>query len=628
LEKFHINPNLVVALEEDETHNIALDSDGKITMQLTLIDANHCIGACMFLLEGYFGNILHTGDFRYDALILEHAALREYRSNNKILDLLCLDDTFLDPDYDFPTREVAGNQVLQIIDKYAGFDKKIVIGMDTLGKEELLIAISLKLKSLIVVEEERLNMLNVIRKVVNIPDVFTHDENQGRVIVVKKKDLYKKMTQIRQYGTPVIGIMPSGWSASAMQKAANNNWVHMVPYSLHSSYNELITFVRALTPRQLYSVSKHNNANLRMVLGHLCSENHSTKNTLSISEVPRSVRTMMELYREQSIPGYTPKSRSLKLKKVSPTISPPKTKGLRIGVSNTKKWKDQVVDLTDSFEKEVHIVDENTDVQMQAKSNCEHVSDLIIREKELEDVLHLLSGFSEEQNDLTDSNNNVEEFTISNQNSLTDALNFVQNLDIKAFVEAENELVRSQISNEIFMEKDIQEETNCEDIIHNLFQYAPKNRNQCFESVSQVVLQNSQAWSQNNSHSQYNDVLNMRLNNNNPLKRKNSIIEQEPNKIRKSLSSNHLLRINPNESENKFESEKYDFCNLGNPSVNKLENNYLSQPRRDIKQVIVHQTPHISKVDNILIEYTSPKDNVFLEEDQESHEVDIFSLLE
>jgi hypothetical protein len=336
----------------------------------------------------------------------------------------------------------------------------------------------------------------------------------------------------------------------------------------------------------------------------------------------------MELYREQSIPGYTPKLRSLKLKKVSPSISPPKTKGLRIGVSNTKKWKDQVVDLTDSFEKEVHIVDENTDVQMQAKSNCEHVSDLIIREKELEDVLHLLSGFSEEQNDLTGASNNVEEFTISNQNSLTDALNFVQNLDIKAFVEAENEVVRSQISNEILMEKDIQEETNCEDIIHNLFQYAPKNRNQCFESVPQVVLQNSQVWSQNNSHSQYNDFLNMRLNNNNPLKRKNSFIEQEANKSRKSLTSNHLLRINLNESENKFESEKYDFCNLGNPSVNKIENNYLSQPRRDIKQVIVHQTPHISKVDNILVEYTSPKDNVFLEEDQESNEVDIFSLLE
>ena len=66
-------------------------------MQVKIIDANHCPGSCMFLLEGYFGTILHTGDFRFDPKILEHI------KDNKI-DTLYLDDTFCSPEYDFPPR--------------------------------------------------------------------------------------------------------------------------------------------------------------------------------------------------------------------------------------------------------------------------------------------------------------------------------------------------------------------------------------------------------------------------------------------------------------------------------------------------------------------------------------------
>ena len=41
-----------------------VEAGGGEMISVTPLDANHCLGAVMYLFEGYFGRILHTGDFR------------------------------------------------------------------------------------------------------------------------------------------------------------------------------------------------------------------------------------------------------------------------------------------------------------------------------------------------------------------------------------------------------------------------------------------------------------------------------------------------------------------------------------------------------------------------------------
>ena len=53
-------------LEYDESVVVYADGHGgRVPITVTPINAYHCPGSAMFLFEGYFGTILHTGDFRY-----------------------------------------------------------------------------------------------------------------------------------------------------------------------------------------------------------------------------------------------------------------------------------------------------------------------------------------------------------------------------------------------------------------------------------------------------------------------------------------------------------------------------------------------------------------------------------
>lgn len=58
---------------------------------ITAIEANHCPGAVMFMFEGDFGRILHTGDFRFHPQILKSSGISIFfrRKKNNYKDYTC-----------------------------------------------------------------------------------------------------------------------------------------------------------------------------------------------------------------------------------------------------------------------------------------------------------------------------------------------------------------------------------------------------------------------------------------------------------------------------------------------------------------------------------------------------------
>ena len=83
-QKFKIKPELIVRisssstppsyypppfpqaeLEVGESRILHVDTlKERVSISVSVLDANHCPGSAMFLFVGYFGRILYTGDFR------------------------------------------------------------------------------------------------------------------------------------------------------------------------------------------------------------------------------------------------------------------------------------------------------------------------------------------------------------------------------------------------------------------------------------------------------------------------------------------------------------------------------------------------------------------------------------
>ncbi|XP_032074408.1 5' exonuclease Apollo isoform X1 [Thamnophis elegans] len=272
--RLKVAKQLIRPLEVGASHVVALDDIGKETMTVTLIDANHCPGSVMFLFEGYFGVILYTGDFRYAPNMQQDPVLR----NSKLINCLYLDNTNCRPNTILPSREQATEQIKKLIRDHP--DHRVKIGTYSLGKESLLVELAQEFHTWIVVSHQKLELLQLLE----IEDVFTSEKGAGWIHAVDFSEICKETITNWNRSHPTIAILPT----SRPVKISHPN-MHVVPYSDHSSFQELLEFVAWLKPCSIIPVVKNDLCQVYFQQ-YLSSENYS----LLESKIPESVKQAMK----------------------------------------------------------------------------------------------------------------------------------------------------------------------------------------------------------------------------------------------------------------------------------------------------------------------------------------------
>lgn len=289
VERYDIDASLISPLETGCSHILYIDSDQIEQMSVTVIDAHHCPGSVMFLFEGYFGKILYTGDFRFDSEMKDDPMMR----NLLHADTLYLDNTYNSPKCVFPSREESFKQMIEIIQSHEDFHIKI--GLRNLGKEDLLVKIAVDLNEWIKVPPSFFQLAELL----DLPDVFITGETDARIEVVPFYSISNKNIERWNKECPTIALLPTSlYTGLEMSPFCNQENVYIVPYSDHSSFDELIEFVKLIKPGCIYPIvcgetrgpfgsSISDRADISVFEPYLC--NKQGRN----NEIPESVKRWM-----------------------------------------------------------------------------------------------------------------------------------------------------------------------------------------------------------------------------------------------------------------------------------------------------------------------------------------------
>ena len=134
---------------------------------------------------------------------------------------------------------------MEIIDNNKG--SNVYIKTYNLGKEEILITLADHYKTKIVVSEERYkDILGMKLR----PECFTTDTSKSWIFCIKYQVLPE---DIRKEDKHSIFIKPTGW-ANIKKYQFSEGGYYTIPYSSHSNYQELESFVKAICPGKLVCV--------------------------------------------------------------------------------------------------------------------------------------------------------------------------------------------------------------------------------------------------------------------------------------------------------------------------------------------------------------------------------------
>eukprot|EP00579_Thalassiosira_antarctica_P031049 CAMPEP_0202032200 /NCGR_PEP_ID=MMETSP0905-20130828/65400_1 /ASSEMBLY_ACC=CAM_ASM_000554 /TAXON_ID=420261 /ORGANISM="Thalassiosira antarctica, Strain CCMP982" /LENGTH=983 /DNA_ID=CAMNT_0048596055 /DNA_START=87 /DNA_END=3037 /DNA_ORIENTATION=+ len=280
------------------TPTVIASKDKPVTV--TLLNANHCPGAIMFLFEVGNKKILHVGDFRWHReLMMQMPQLRAFSNSSPRLDEIFFDTTYCDTKYALPTQEEAIGAAIEVAVKEMAISKKdikmktlFLFGSYTIGKEKIYLSVAEKLKMKVYVDSRRYRILSSLEWPKERMQLFTKNKSESCLWVVplgsvnfkQMRDYMDEGNKNKAFTAPygrVVGFRPTGWTFRPTAQDKNQRTlpssrpkpginlissktsgrysVHGVPYSEHSSFPELVDCLRCLKPKKIIptvSVSK------------------------------------------------------------------------------------------------------------------------------------------------------------------------------------------------------------------------------------------------------------------------------------------------------------------------------------------------------------------------------------
>lgn len=274
----------IVSLELDVKHWIITNKNTNEGVNVTFIDANHCIGSVMILFQGEkCGNILYTGDFRFIPSMLDHEALLNSSGELISIDHLFLDNTFSDPEFVFPPQDVCRQMVFDAIEENPESD--VWIKNECFGKEKLYIELSIKFNTLIVISPKMYRKICLLSL---SPEKFTTNENEGHIRIVDTEQM-RGLYERNKNQISTIGIWLTGWVNHFHKHSENGVTTYKIPYSGHSNSEELTTFTRAIKAKNVTftsSCARRSKGNSRIV-----EETYSRKSDVYIPpETPEIIQ--------------------------------------------------------------------------------------------------------------------------------------------------------------------------------------------------------------------------------------------------------------------------------------------------------------------------------------------------
>lgn len=252
-------------------------------------------------------HILHTGDFRATKSITsnnEHLKKFHKSSCQHTFDVVYLDTTYSSPLYKFPPLElvcqVTAKNVHQIVAlenkrKLVPFSYLVVVGSYTVGKEKIAVDIAKVLNTKIYVRPEKLRVMECLEWP-ELLSLLTGDPSKALVHILPmnllQKDGYLSslLDSLRPNFSHIIAIRPTGWSSptkidesaptkgragpssspphtrplfpgcvvkkvpyrslvsiSGAPPSRDRITLYEVPYSEHSSFDELVSFLNTFS---------------------------------------------------------------------------------------------------------------------------------------------------------------------------------------------------------------------------------------------------------------------------------------------------------------------------------------------------------------------------------------------